>query len=92
MTIDWQTVIIAAIAATPGALFGLAALVQSTLSKMESRKAKEQAVETHMAVNSRMDKFLALLEAQQAVAVDGAKAQATLDEKTAEQARKDANP
>lgn len=43
---------------------------------------------THSAVNSRMDKFIAMMEAKQAVAVDGAKAQATLDERAAEHVRK----
>ena len=42
--IDWQTVIIASIAATPGALAGVAAVVVS--------------VRTHKAVNSRMDTLL----------------------------------
>ncbi len=44
--IDWQTVIIAAIAAIPGALIGAAALIQ--------------AIRTHKAVNSRMDTLLKL--------------------------------
>lgn len=44
--IDWQVVIIAAIAATPGALAGCAALVVS--------------LRTHNAVNSRMDTLLKL--------------------------------
>ncbi len=42
---------------------------------------------THRAVNSRMDKFLERIDAGQTLAIDGAKAQATLDEKDAQRAR-----
>lgn len=42
--IDWQTIIIAGIAATPGALAGTAAVIVS--------------IRTHRAVNSRMDTLL----------------------------------
>lgn len=44
--IDWQIVIVAAIAATPGTIAGIAAVVVS--------------LRTHKAVNSRMDTLLKL--------------------------------
>lgn len=72
--IDWQTVIIAGIAAVPSTLFAAASFVQAT-------KAKNQATETHKSVNSRMDELLK-------AATEKATAEATNAEKDAEQGRK----
>ena len=85
--IDWQVVIIACIVAVPSTISSFAALIQAIKAKEQARLAKDQSAETHHAVNSRMDKFLAMVEANQLIAIDGAKAQATLDEKSAERER-----
>lgn len=59
MTLDWNTIIIAAIASLPATIV---------------------AWRTHKAVNSRMDTILK-------IATEGAAAQATVDEKAAQQGR-----
>lgn len=76
MTIDWNIVFAAAIAAVPATIAAIAALVQAS-------GAKSQATETHKTVNSRMDQMLDLNRRE-------ATATATLTEKAAEGARQEA--
>lgn len=71
---NWDTIILAIISSGPPTLLALAALIQAT-------KAKNQSLETHQAVNSRMSELLELARKEAA-------SQATLDEKDAEHARK----
>jgi hypothetical protein len=69
----WQAIALAAIAALPPTLIAAAAFWQAA-------GAKTQSIETHKAVNSRMDAMLILV-------TKGAGDAATLKEKAAQQTR-----
>lgn len=71
---NWETVILAIVAGLPATIAAIAALIQAS-------KAKNQATETHRAVNSRMTELLEITRKQ-------AGNEATLIEKNAESARK----
>ena len=81
--ISWQAVLIATIAAIPPTMLAAASLWQATAAKDKAIEATAQAVETHQAVNSRMDRLLLLIE-------QGAADKATLAEKDAQTAREGA--
>lgn len=71
---NWDAIILAGIAGAPATIAALAAFAQAS-------KARAKSEETHLAVNSRMDKMLELV-------TQGAADKATLAEKKAERTRK----
>lgn len=64
----------------PPTLVAYFAYVQARKAKDEARLGKDQAIQTHLSVNSRMDELLRMAKLE-------ATAQATLDEKIAQSVR-----